>query len=125
MEEKKDSESDFPKMPNFKKAFDGFVTEDLKKDFNEIKKDATRGFYRSFAALAAVAFGWIVFITLHCFLWSTGFTFYHNLVITFDSIVIAVLFAVGLVYQVSGLRKVYKKARGLISRLTEKMKSHS
>ncbi len=125
MEEKKESESHIPTMPNFKKAFDGFVTENMKKDFNEIKKDATRGFYRAFAALGAVAFRWIVFITLYCFLWSTGFTFYQNLVITFDSIIVAVLVAVGLVCEVSGLRKVYKKARGLISRLTEKMKSHS
>ncbi len=124
MEERKIVRMISPKMPNFKKAFDGFVTGDMKKDFNEIKKDATRGFYRSFAALAAVAFGWIVFITLHCFLWSTSFTFYQNVVITFDSIV-AVLIALGLVYEVSGLRKVYKKARGLISRSSEKMKDHS
>ncbi len=128
--ENKDQDDNFPMMhmmrmmPNFRKTFDGFVTEDMKEDYNKLKKNATRALYRTLAVLIIVPFGWIVFLTLHCFLWSANFTFYQNLVITFDSIIITVFIAVGLIYGVSGLRKVYKNARGLISKLTQKMKSH-
>ena len=118
MEEKKKNDTDnFPKMKNMMK---GFLTDDVKKDFEGIKDDATKGLYRSFAVLFIVAFGWIVFISLHCFFWSTSYTFYQNLVITFDSLIIAALIAVGLVYQVSGLGSIYKNTRTLISKLTKK-----
>ncbi len=111
-------------MQHFKKFFDGIYTEDMKEEFNQIKKDATKAFYRTLAVLVLVPFGWLIFISLYCFVWSTSFTFYQNLVITFDSIVIALFVAVGLVYEASGLRRVYKKARGLMSKMTDKMKTH-
>lgn len=120
MEEKKKNESDVPRIPRLKKILNGFFTEDMKKDFNDIKDDATKGLYRSFAVLFIVAFGWIVFLSLHCFFWSTSYTFYQNLVITFDSLIIAVLIALGLVYKVSGLGNIYKNTRALISKLTKK-----
>jgi len=120
MEKKKKNESDVPRIPRLKKILNGFFTEDMKKDFNDIKDDATKGLYRSFAVLFIVAFGWIVFLSLHCFFWSTSYTFYQNLVITFDSLIIAVLIALGLVYKVSGLGNIYKNTRALISKLTKK-----
>lgn len=120
MEKKKNNENDVAKVPKLKKSLQEFFTEDMKENFNEIKNDATKGLYRIFAVLVIVTFGWIVFISLHCFLWSTGFTFYQNLVITFDSLVIAVFFALGLVYKVSGLGNVCKNTRTLISKLTGK-----
>lgn len=121
MEEKKNNEKDAAKIPRLKKPLEEFFTEDVKEDFNEIKNDATKRLYRVFAVLAIVAFGWIVFISLHCFLWSTDFTFYQNLVITFDSLIIALIFALGLVYKASGLGNVYNNTRALISKLTKKL----
>lgn len=135
MGEDKDSEKEGPKIPmwksfedmpmlRFKKFFEDIYTEDMKEEVNEIKKDTTKTLYRTLAVLLIVPFLWLVFLSVYCFLWSTSFTFYQNLVITFDSIVIALMLTVGLAYAVSvgGLRKVYKKARGLTSKLNEKIK---
>ena len=95
----------------------GFFTDDMKNDFKGMKDDATKGLKRSGAVLAIVAFGWIIFVSVHSFLWSASYTFYQNLVITFDSLVVAVLVAIGLVYKVSGLGKISEK----FSKMTEKL----
>ncbi|MFC1486408.1 hypothetical protein ACFLRN_01800 [Thermoproteota archaeon] len=119
MEEKKKKENDndgFPKMKNMMK---GFFTDDMKKDFNDMKDDATKGLKRSFAVLFIIAFGWIIFLSLHSFLWSTNFTFYQNLVITFDSIIVAVLIGIGLIFKVSGLGNITKKFSKLTERFTK------
>jgi hypothetical protein len=107
-----------------KKTLGEIFTEDIKKEFNDIKNDATIGLVRIFVVLATVPFGWIIFISLHCFLWSTSYTFYQNLVITFDSLIIAVIIGLGLVYKVSGLANISRHTRTLISKLTEKVKSY-
>ena len=124
MDEKKNDEKDDGKISNLKKSLNEFFTKDIKEDFNSIRNDATTGLYRSFAVLVAVPFGWIVFLSIHCFLWSTGFTFYQNLVITFDSLIIAVIVALGLIYKVSGLGSISKRIRALISKLTDKVKNN-
>jgi hypothetical protein len=124
LDEKKNNEKDGVKISKLKKSLNEFFTEDIKEDFNDIRNDATKGLYRSFGVLVAVPFGWIVFLSMHCFLWSTGFTFYQNLVITFDSLIIAIIVALGLVYKVSGLGNISKRTRALISKLTEKVKNN-
>jgi hypothetical protein len=121
LDEKKKDEV---KISKLKKSLNEFFTEGTKKDFNDLRNDATKGFYRSLAVLVAVPFGWIVFLSIHCFLWSTGFTFYQNLVITFDSLIIAVSVAFGLIYKVSGLGSISKRIRALISKLTDKVKNN-
>lgn len=116
MEDKKKNENDsFPKMKNMMK---GFFTDDMKKDFEGMKEDATKGLKRSFAVLGIVAFGWIIFVSLHSFLWSTSYTFYQNIVITFDSLIVAVLMGIGLIYKVSGLANIIKKLSKLTERFT-------
>ena len=112
-ENKKDVNDDAPRM---KKMMKGFFTSDMKENFKGMKEDATKGLKRTLAVLAIVTFGWIIFISMHSFLWSNSYTFYQNLVITFDSIVVAVLVAVGLIYKVSGLGKISEK----FSKMTEK-----
>jgi hypothetical protein len=112
-ETKKDVNDDAPRM---KKMMKGFFNDDMKKDFKGMKDDATKGLKRSGGVLVAVAFGWIIFISLHSFLWSTSYTFYQNLVITFDSLIVAVLVGVGLIYKVSGLGDISKK----FSKMTDK-----
>jgi uncharacterized protein YqhQ len=107
-----------------KKTWDKIFTEDNKKDFSDIKNDATTSLARIFAVLVTVPFGWIVFISLHCFLWSTSYTFYQNLVITFDSLVIAVIIGLGMAYKVSGVTNIARHTRTLISKLIEKVKSY-
>jgi hypothetical protein len=81
-----------------------------------MKEDATKGIKRSFAVLFGVAFGWIIFVSVHSFLWSTSYTFYQNLVITFDALIIAVLVGAGLIYKVSGVGNMSKK----FSKITDK-----
>ncbi len=112
-ESKKSKKEDSPSMPEMMK---GFFTEDIKNEFKDMKYQASKGFKRSFATLFAVAFGWIIFISLHSFLWSTSYTFYQNLVITFDSLIIAIIVGVALIYKVSGIGKMSKK----FSNITEK-----
>jgi hypothetical protein len=124
LDEKKNNEKDEFIISKLKKSLNEFFTEGTKKDFNDLRNDATKGFYRSLAVLVAVPFGWIVFLSIHCFLWSTGFTFYQNLVITFDSLIIAVIVALGLIYKVSGLGSISKRIRVLISKLTDKVKNN-
>ena len=103
---------------------DEIFTEDIKKDFNDIKNDTTISLVRIFAVLVTVPFGWTVFISLHCFLWSTSYTFYQNLVITFDSLVITVIIGLGSAYKVSRVANISKHTRTLISKLAEKVKSY-
>lgn len=124
MDEKKNDEKDEVKISKLKKSLNEFFTEGIKEDFNDLRNDATKGLYRSFVVLFAVPFGWIVFLSIHCFLWSTGFTFYQNLVITFDSLIIAVIVALGLIYKVSGLGNISKRIRALISKLTDNVKNN-
>ncbi|MEJ2281428.1 MAG: hypothetical protein P8X97_05910 [Candidatus Bathyarchaeota archaeon] len=124
MDEKKNDEKDDVKISKLKKSLNEFFTDDIKENFNDIRKDATKGLYRSFAVLVAVPFGWIIFLSIHCFFWSTAFTFYQNLVITFDSLIIAVIVALGLIYKVSGIWNISKRIRALISKLTEKVKNN-
>ena len=124
LDEKKNDEKDEVKLSKLKKSLNEFFTDDVKKNFNDIRNDATKGLYRSFAVLVAVPFGWIVFLSIHCFFWSTDFTFYQNLVITFDSLIIAVIVALGLIYKVSGLGNISKRIRALFSKLTEKVKNN-
>jgi hypothetical protein len=114
---KKNSNDDGPRM---KKMMQGFFNDDMKKDFKGMKEDATKGLKRSGAVLVAVAFGWIVFISLHSFLWSTSYTFYQNLVITFDSLIVAVLVGIGLIYKVSGLGNMSKKFSKMTEKFTKK-----
>lgn len=115
-EQKKNNTDNFPKMKNMMK---GFFTDDMKKDFEGIKEDATKGLKRSLAVLFIVAFGWIIFISLHSFLWSTSYTFFQNLVITFDSLVVAVVIGIGLIYKVSGIGNITKKFSKLTERFTD------
>jgi hypothetical protein len=112
-ESKKDGNDDVPRM---KKMMQGFFTDDMKEDFKGMKEDATKGIKRSFAVLFGVAFGWIIFVSVHSFLWSTSYTFYQNLVITFDALIIAVLVGAGLIYKVSGVGNMSKK----FSKITDK-----
>jgi hypothetical protein len=116
-ETKKDANDDGPRM---KKMMQGFFTDDMKKDFKGMKDDATKGFKRSGAVLVIVAFSWIIFISVHSFLWSTSYTFYQNLVITFDSLIVAVLVAMGLIYKVSGLGNMSKKFSKMTEKFTKK-----
>lgn len=113
----KDVSDDAPRM---RKMMQGFFNDDMKKDFKGMKDDATQGLKRSGAVLVTVAFGWIIFISLHSFLWSTSYTFYQNLVITFDSLIVAVLVALGLVYKVSGLGNISKKFSKMTDKFTKK-----
>ena len=115
-EQKKNENDNFPKMKDMMK---NILTDDVKKDFEGIKDDATKGLKRSFIALFIVAFGWIIFVSLHSFLWSTSFTFFQNLVITFDSLIVAVLIGIGLIYKVSGLGNLTKKFTKLTERFTK------
>lgn len=104
-------------MPDMMKEF---FTEDMKKEFKDMKDEVSKGFKRSFAALFAVAFAWVVFISLHSFLWSTSYTFYQNLVITFDSILLAIIIGIALVYKVSGIGKMTKKFSTLAEKFGKK-----
>ncbi|UCC57948.1 MAG: hypothetical protein JSW14_06195 [Candidatus Bathyarchaeum sp.] len=119
MEEKRKNENDDDSVPRMKKMMKEFFTDNMKKDFEDIKDDATKGLKRSFAVLFIVAFGWIIFVSLHCFLWSTSYTFYQNLVITFDSLIVAVLIGISLIYKVSGLGNISKKLSKLTKRFTK------
>lgn len=114
MEEKKKSDND--NVPKMKNMMRGFFSDDMKKDFKGIKDEALKGIKRSFAVLFIVAFGWIIFLSFHSFLWSTNYTFYQNLVITFDSLIVAILVGIGLIYKISGVGNISKK----FSKVTEK-----
>jgi len=117
MENEESKESDVNNdTPRMRKMMKGFFTKDVTKDFKDMKDSLTKGLKRGIAVLVIVAFGWIIFVSLHSFLWSTSYTFYQNLVITFDSLIVAVLVAVGLIYKVSGLEKISKK----LSKMTDK-----
>ena len=116
-EDKKNVTNDEPRM---KKMMKDFFTDDIKKEFTGMKDEASKGFKRSGGVLAGVAFCWIIFISLHSFLWSTSFTFYQNLVITFDSLIIATLVGLGLVYKVSGLGEMSKKFSKVTEKFTKK-----
>jgi hypothetical protein len=69
--------------------------------------------------LFIVIIGWIFFISLHSFLWSTSFTFYQNLVITFDSLLIAAVVGLGLVYKISGLGEMMKNFKDMAGKFTK------
>ena len=121
MEDKEDVKKDASdEGPRMRKMMKGFFTDDMKKDFKGMKEDLSKGLKRSMAVLVVVAFGWIVFISTYSLLWSTGFTFYQNLVITFDSLIVAVLVGVGVIYKVSGLGKMSKKFSKMTEKFTKK-----
>ena len=79
----------------------------------------TKSLKSSLKVLFIVIVGWIVFISLHSFLWSTSFTFYQNLVITFDSLLVAAAIGLGLVYKISGLGEMMKKFKGMADKFTQ------
>ena len=92
----------------------------MKGMFKEgMKDDVTKGLKSSMMALIIVIVGWIVFISIHSFLWSTSFTFYQNLVITFDSLLVATAIGLGLIYKISGLGEMMKKFKGMTNKFTK------
>ena len=115
MGEKKENDN----VPRMDKMMKGFFTEEMKNDFKGMKDEATKGIKRSFGTLIGVAFAWIIFVSLHSFLWSTSYTFYQNLVITFDSLIVAILIGIGLIYKVSGIGNISKKFSKFTERFTK------
>ena len=92
----------------------------MKGMFKEgMKDDVTKGLKRSIMVFFIVIVGWIFFISLHSFLWSTSFTFYQNLVITFDSLLVAAIIGLGLIYKISGLGEMMKKFKGMADKFTK------
>ena len=63
--------------------------------------------------------GWIVFVSLHSFLWSTSFTFYQNIIITFDALLVASVIALLIIYKVSGLGEMMKKFKGMAGKFAD------
>lgn len=92
----------------------------MKGVFKEgMKDDVMKGLKRSGMALIIVVVCWVVFISLHSFFWSTSFTFYQNLVITFDSLLVATFIGIGLIYKISGLGKMMKNFKGMAEKFTK------
>ena len=92
----------------------------MKGVFKEgIKDDVVNGLKRSIMVVFLVIVAWIVFISIHSFFWSTSFTFYQNLVITFDSLLVASAIGLGLVYKISGLGEMMKKFKGMADKFTK------
>ena len=92
----------------------------MKGVFKEgMKDDVMKGLKRSLMALLIVIVGWLIFISIHSFFWSTSFTFYQNLVITFDSLLVAVVIGIGLIYKISGLGKMMKNFKGMAEKFTK------
>lgn len=123
MEEKKETGKNENNNGPMKKMMEGFFTEDMKNEFKGMKDEASKGLKRSFAVLFGVSFGWIVFVSLHSFLWSTSYTFYQNIVITFDALIIAIIIGMALIYKVSGVGKMMKKFSGITEKLSKKDES--
>lgn len=98
----------------------GFFTDDIKDELKDVKDELTKGVKRAFAVLLIVAVGWIIFVSLHSFLWSTSYTFYQNIVITFDSIIIAIVIGIALIYKVSGMGKITKKLSSMTKKFISK-----
>jgi hypothetical protein len=92
----------------------------MKGVFREgMKDDVMKGLKRFMMALLIVIIGWIIFISIHSFFWSTSFTFYQNLVITFDSILVAAVIGICLIYKISGLGKMMKNFKGMADNFTQ------
>lgn len=92
----------------------------MKGVFKEgMKDDVMKGLKRSIMVLLLVLIGCIVFVSLHSFLWSTSFTFYQNLVITFDALLVAMVIGLVLVYKISGLGEMIKKFKGMADKFTK------
>jgi len=90
----------------------GFLKEGMKDDLMKRLK-------RSIIVLLLVLIGYIVSISLYSFLWSTSFTFYQNLVITFDALLIAMIIGLVLIYKISGLGEMIKKFKGMTAKFTK------
>jgi hypothetical protein len=92
----------------------------MKGFFKEgMKDDVMKRLKRSIIVLLLVLIGYIVFISLHSFVWSTNFTFYQNLVITFDALLIAMVIGLVLIYKISGLGEMIKKFKGMTDKFTK------
>jgi hypothetical protein len=92
----------------------------MKGVFKEgMKDDVMKGLKRSMMVVFLVIVAWIVFISIHSFSWSTSFTFYQNLVITFDSLLVAGAIGLGIVYKISGLDEMMKKFKGMADKFTK------
>jgi hypothetical protein len=86
----------------------------MKGAFKEgMMDEMMKGLKRSIMVLLLAVIGWIVFVSLHSFLWSTGFTFYQNIIITFDALLVALVIALLIIYKVSGLGEMMKKFKGM------------
>ena len=92
----------------------------MKGVFKEgMKDDVMKGLKRSLVVVILVIIGWIVFISIHSFFWSTSFSFYQNLVITFDSLLVAGAIGLGIVYKISGLGEMMKNFKSMADKFTK------
>jgi len=94
----------------------GFFTDGMREGL-------MKGIKRSLTVLILVGIGWIVFVSVYAFLWSTNYTFYQNLVVTFDALVVALVIGLALIYKVSGIGDIMKKFSGMAEKFTQKEKS--
>jgi hypothetical protein len=92
----------------------------MKGAFKEgMKDDMMKGVKRSMIVLLLAVVCWIVFVTAHSFLWSTSFTFYQNLVITCDALLIAMVIGLLIIYRISGLGEMIKKFKSPADETTQ------
>jgi hypothetical protein len=67
-----------------------------------------------------VGVGWILFISVFAFLYSTSYTFFQNLIVTFDSLIVATLIGLALIYKMSGIGNIMEKFQGIKDNSTQK-----
>ena len=91
----------------------GLLTDDMKEELR-------KGIKRSLAVLILNGIGLLIFVSAYAFYWSTNCTFYQNLVVTFDALVIALVIGLALIYKVSGIGDIMKKFSGVAEKFTEK-----
>ena len=93
----------------------GLLTDDMKEGLK-------KGIKRVLAVSILTGIGAIVFVTVYAFLWSSNYTFYQNLVVTFDALVVALVIGLALIYKVSGIGEIMKKFSGMAEKLAQKEK---
>jgi len=92
----------------------------MKGAFKEgMMDEMMKGLKRTMMVLLLAVVGWIVFVSLHSFLWSTSFTFYQNIIITFDALLVASVIALLIIYKVSGLGEIMKKFKGMAGKFAD------
>jgi hypothetical protein len=89
-----------------------------------MKDDVMKGIKHSLIVIVLITVGWIMFISIYSFLWSTSFTFYQNIVITFDSLLLATIIGLAVIYKISGLGEMMKNFKGLANKFTKDEDEH-